>query len=194
MPFARRNAAAQKDRERRAFVTDREQKVYDALHALDIPFTVMQHEAVHTMDDCTALVAEPDVVYCKNLFLCNRQKTRFYLLLVLPDKVFHTASVSGQLGVSRLSFAPEELLPDYLGLCAGAVSPMGLLNDPQGRVRLLVDSDLPRSKRVAFHPCVNTATLILSTQDFLNVYLPHTDHIPTMVSLPAEESFSNEVS
>ena len=71
---------------------------------------------------------------------------------------------------------------------------MGLLNDPQGRVRLLVDSDLPRSKRVAFHPCVNTATLILSTQDFLNVYLPHTDHIPTMVSLPAEESFSNEVS
>ena len=175
-------------------MTDREQKTYDALRALDIPFTVTQHEAVRTMDDCTALVPEPDVVYCKNLFLCNRKKSQFYLLLALPDKVFHTAFVSGQLGVSRLSFAPEELLPEYLGLYAGAVSPMGLLNDPQGRVRLLVDSDLPRSKRVAFHPCVNTATLILSTQDFLNVYLPHTGHIPTMVSLPAEESLSNEVS
>ena len=172
---------------------EREQQVYDALSALRIPFTSIQHHAARTMDDCKSIVSEPGVAYCKNLFLCNRQKTQFYLLLILPDKVFHTASVSRQLGVSRLSFAPEDLLPVYLGLYPGAVSPMGLLNDTEGRVRLLVDSDLPRSPRVAFHPCVNTATVTLPTQDFFNIFLPHTGHIPTMVSLPAAEPSVLEV-
>lgn len=172
---------------------EREQRVYDALGALHIPFATMQHPAARTMADCKSIVTEPDVAYCKNLFLCNRQKTQFYLLLLLPDKPFHTASVSHHLGVSRLSFAPEDLLPVYLGLYPGAVSPMGLLSDADGRVRLLIDSDLPRSPRVAFHPCVNTATVTITTQDFLNVFLPHTGHIPTMVSLPAAEPSIIEV-
>lgn len=145
------------------------------------------------MTDCLALGLAPDVAYCKNLFLCNRQQTQFYLLLALPDKAFRTADVSKQLSVSRLSFAPERLLPDYLGLLAGAVSPFGLLFDPQARVRLLVDADLSRYARAAFHPCVNTATVVLSTRDFFDVFLPHTQHVPTTVFLPPALESASEV-
>ena len=145
------------------------------------------------MTDCLALGLAPDVAYCKNLFLCNRQQTEFYLLLAPPDKAFRTAEVSKQLGVSRLSFAPERLLPDYLGLLAGAVSPFGLLFDPQARVRLLVDADLARYARAAFHPCVNTATVVLSTRDFFDVFLPHTQHVPTTVFLPPALESASEV-
>ena len=145
------------------------------------------------MTDCLSLGLAPDVAYCKNLFLCNRQQTQFYLLLALPDKAFRTADVSKQLSVSRLSFAPERLLPDYLGLLAGAVSPFGLLFDPQARVRLLVDADLARYARAAFHPCVNTATVVLSMRDFFDVFLPHTQHVPTTVFLPPALESASEV-
>ena len=133
-----------------------EQAVYDALRALGVAHEVLHHAPAYTMADCLGLGLAPDIAYCKNLFLCNRQQTQFYLLLALADKAFRTAEVSRQLGVSRLSFAPERLLPEYLGLLAGAVSPFGLLFDSDRRVRLLVDADLARHARAAFHPCVNT--------------------------------------
>ena len=170
-----------------------EQTVYDTLRSLGVAYEVRRHAPAHTMTDCLSLGLAPDVAYCKNLFLCNRQQTHFYLLLALPDKAFRTADVSKQLGVSRLSFAPEWLLPDYLGLLAGAVSPFGLLFDPQARVRLLVDADLARDERVAFHPCVNTATVVLSMRDFFDVFLPHTQHVPTTVFLPPALESASEV-
>ena len=170
-----------------------EQAVYDALRALGVAHEVLHHAPAYTMADCLGLGLAPDIAYCKNLFLCNRQQTQFYLLLALADKAFRTAEVSRQLGVSRLSFAPERLLPEYLGLLAGAVSPFGLLFDSDRRVRLLVEADLARHARAGVPPCVKAATVVRSTRDFFDVVLPHTGHVPTTVFLPPARESTSEV-
>ena len=166
---------------------DRETRVLALLDRLGVAYTLLHHAPAYTMEDCRDIIREDDVVYCKNLFLSNRQRTRFYLFSLRENQVFRTSDVSHQLGVSRLSFAPDALLPELLGLLPGAVSPFGLLFDEGNAVQLVLDDTLVSFPRIAFHPCVNTATVILSTADFINTVLPALAHAPVWVRAGAED-------
>lgn len=137
------------------------------LDALGVPYACYEHPAAYTMEDCYRLpFVTPDLLFCKNLLLCNRQQTAFYLLVLSPERAFRTAELSRELGVSRLSFAPEEALPSLLGLERGAVSPLGLWFDREHQVRLLFERALRRPGRIAFHPCDNRATVVFEQEIF----------------------------
>lgn len=166
--------------------TPREMAAYDYLDKLNISYRRADHAAAETMEACAEIDRALDVRMCKNLFLCNRQKTDFYLLLMPGDKPFRTKELSGQLGVSRLSFGSAEDMEAKLGLLPGSVSVMGLINDRAGEVRLLIDSDLLKEAEIGCHPCVNTSSLALSMADLLQKFLPATGHTPTTVTLTGE--------
>ena len=161
----------------------RELAVYDLLDALGIPYRHVSHASAQTMEDCAEIDTRLGVKMCKNLFLCNRQQTDFYLLLMPGEKPFKTKELSAQLGVARLSFASGEKMEELLGLLPGSVSVMGLMNDKTHAVRLLIDEDLLRDSALGCHPCVNTASLCISTKDVLEKFLPATGHAPTTVTL-----------
>lgn len=165
----------------------KEMRVYDLLDRLDIRYRRVDHPASMTMDDCTAADTALGVLMCKNLFLCNRQKTAFYLLLMPGDKPFHTKELSAQLEVARLSFADAEAMEKYLNITPGAVSVMGLMNDCGNHVRLLIDRDLLTAADFGCHPCVNTSSLRLTTVDLLTKFLPAVHHDYTPVTLSAAE-------
>lgn len=167
---------------------ENEAAVYQFLQELNIPFARIDHEPVHTMEDCQAIDAALGGEICKNLFLCNTQKTIFYLLMIQETKSFKTRDVSKQLGVSRLTFGPPECMERLLHLTPGAVSPMGLLFESAREIRLIVDADLKKADRLGCHPCVNTASIRLSMQDFFQRYLPATGHDPIFVTIPGAES------
>ena len=169
-----------------AALSAREVKVYDFLDALGIPYRHVAHDAAETMEACVQIDTRLGTKMCKNLFLCNRQQTDFYLLLMPGDKPFKTKELSGQLGVSRLSFGSGERMEAYLGLLPGSVSVMGLINDKAHAVRLLIDADLLKNEEIGVHPCVNTASLAVATADILQKLLPATGHTPTTVALVGE--------
>ena len=158
------------------------------LEELAVPFEWHEHAAANTMADCLALpYATPDVTFCKNILLCNRQKTDYYLYITLPDKPFRTADVSKALGVSRLSFAPAESLPEMLGLESGSLSPLALWFDPEQRIRLALDRGIRREGRIAFHPCDSSATVIFTQQTFFDRVLPTLAHNPVWTETPWPE-------
>lgn len=158
-------------------------RVYAFLDTLGVEYTAVDHPPAATMEDCRAVDALLGCAMCKNLFLCNRTATDFYLLLMPADKPFKTKELSGQLGVARLSFASGEKMEEYLGLTPGSVSVMGLMNDKAHAVRLLIDADLLQAAEIGVHPCLNTASLAVATADILQKFLPHTGHTPTTVTL-----------
>ena len=164
---------------------ENEAAVYAFLSRLSIPFTRIDHEPVRTMEDCEAIDRALGGEICKNLVLCNQQKTTFYLLMIHETKAFRTKDVSKQLGVSRLSFASPEHMQALLHLSPGAASPMGLLFPSARDVRLVIDRDVVQSEYLGCHPCVNTASIRMPMADFLNVYLPAVHHAPTFVTIPA---------
>ena len=165
----------------------KEIRVYDLLDSLGIAYSRVDHEAAATMEDCLVVDETLGVAMCKNLYLCNRQKTDFYLLLMPGDKPFKTKELSGQLGVSRLSFAEAEFMEAYLDITPGAVSVMGLMNDHDNRVQLLIDSDLLQMADIGAHPCVNTASIRFSMKELLEKVLPAVHHDYTTVTLIGEE-------
>ena len=167
---------------------DNEAAVYRFLTEQRIPFTRIDHAPVQTMEDCQAIDAALGGEICKNLFLCNQQKTQFYLLMIQETKAFKTKDVSKQLGVSRLSFGPPEYMEQLLHIRPGAVSPMGLLFDSARDVRLVMDSDLRGGEYLGCHPCVNTASIRMRMADFMGVFLPAVHHAPTFVTIPAAYS------
>lgn len=153
--------------------------VMERLQRLNIPHAYYEHEPAWTMADCLALpYAEADVTFCKNILLCNRQQTAFYLYVTPPDKPFRTADTSKALGSSRLSFAPSERLPEMLGLESGSLSPLGLWFDQEKRIQLVFDRDIRREDRIAFHPCDNTATVVFQQQVFFEQVVPTLEHPP----------------
>ena len=165
----------------------REIRTYDLLDRLGISYARVDHEPAQTMEDCVAVDAALGTVMCKNLFLCNRQQTDFYLLMMPGDKPFRTKELSAQLGTARLSFASAEHMVEYLDIYPGAVSVMGLANDREGLVQLLIDEDLLVSDCVGVHPCVNTASLHIRISDLLDVFLPAVRHTPRIVRLTGDE-------
>ena len=162
---------------------EREMNVYELLRELDIPFLRMDHEPMATIEACQGVDEILGIHMCKNLFLCNTQKTVFYLLMMPGEKKFKTKEVSGQLGCARLSFAPEEFMEEYLHIAPGAVSVMGLMNDKERHVHLLLDEDIVKEEYLGCHPCVNTVSLKLKTSDVLKKFLPYTKHEYQMVHL-----------
>ena len=165
----------------------RETRTYDFLDALSIPYKRTDHACTMTMEECNEIDAVLGVVICKNLFLCNRQQTNFYLLMIPDGKVFKTKELSKQIGSARLSFAPPEKMTEYLNIEPGAVSVMGLMNDTENHVRLLVDEDVLAGEWVGCHPCVNTASIQLHTQDLFTRFLERVHHDYTPVHLVGEE-------
>lgn len=163
---------------------DREVRVYDFLDNLGIEYFRTDHEEANTMEVCNEIDKVLGTLICKNLFLCNRQKTDFYLLMMPGDKPFKTKDITKQLGCSRLSFADSEAMLEYLDIKPGAVSIMGLMNDKDNKVRLVMDRAVVEEDTIGCHPCVSTSSLKIKTDDILNVYLPAVHHEPTFVELP----------
>lgn len=160
--------------------------VYRLLENANIDYFRLDHEAADTMDVCAEIEKRLGAPICKNLFLCNRQQTDFYLLMIPAGKAFKTKYLSSQLGCARLSFANGEQMEVYLGLHPGAVSPMGLMNDKDGKVRLIIDRDLLSLDTFGCHPCVNTSTVRMKLSDLLEKFLPAVRHDYTAVTLPDE--------
>ncbi len=165
----------------------KEVRVYDLLDRLGISYLQADHEAAMTMEACAAVDEAMGTAMCKNLFLCNRQHTDFYLLLLPGDKPFKTKELSKQIGSSRLSFADGSYMEQYLDITPGSLSVMGLMNDTGHRVQLLIDEDVLRGDYIGVHPCVNTSSLRLRTKDLLDVIIPAMGHPPKMVTLGREE-------
>ena len=165
----------------------REIRTYDFLDSLAIPYSRTDHERADNMEACNVIDAVLGVVICKNLFLCNRQKTKFYLLMMPGDKRFRTKELSKQIGSSRLSFAEPEDMLKYLDIEPGAVSIMGLMNDKGKNVQLLIDEDVLKGKEIGCHPCVCTSSLKMKTADVIDKFLPATGHGYRMVRLTGEE-------
>ncbi len=164
----------------------RETAVYQLLDRLGIVYQRVDHEAVMTMEGCQEIDRVLGVSMCKNLFLCNAQKTCFYLLLMPDDKKFRTKDLSKQIQSARLSFAGPEYMEKYLNIAPGAVSVMGLMNDKDRKVRLLIDRETLEEEYLGCHPCVNTSSLKLKMSDVLEKFLPETGHDYTRVDLPRE--------
>lgn len=154
----------------------REIRTYDCLDSLGIEYFRTDHEAAGTMEACNEIDGILGVVICKNLFLCNKQKTRFYLLMMPGDKKFKTKELSAQIGSSRLSFAEASDMLKYLDIEPGAVSIMGLMNDKDKMVQLLIDEDVLKGENLGCHPCVCTSSLKMKTADVINRFLPATGH------------------
>ncbi len=165
----------------------REIRTYDFLDELHIPYQRTDHERADNMEACNEIDAVLGVIICKNLFLCNRQRTKFYLLMMPGDKKFKTKELSGQIGSSRLSFAVPEDMLKYLDIEPGAVSIMGLMNDTDHAVQLLVDEDVLADEYLGCHPCVCTSSLKLQTADVISTFLPATGHNYTVVHLTGED-------
>lgn len=165
----------------------KELRVYDFLDRLHIDYWRVDHAAAFDMEVCKEIDKTLQAVICKNLFLCNRQKTKFYLLMIPGDKVFKTKELSHQIGSSRLSFADPEDMEKYLDLTPGSMSLMGLINDPEQQVRLLVDEDVLKEEWLGCHPCINTSSLKLKTADAFGPFLEAVGHDVTVVQLKGEE-------
>lgn len=154
----------------------REMRTYERLDSLGIAYERIDHAPAETMEDCRVIEETLGAGICKNLFLCNRQGTVFYLLLMPGDKPFKTKELSSQINSARLSFAGADKMLEYLDILPGAVSVLGLLNDKTGAVQLLIDEDLLREEFIGCHPCVNTSSLKIKTSDILQIFLPAVGH------------------
>ena len=162
----------------------KEVRVYDFLDQLGIDYFRVDHEAAMTMEACVAVDEALGTTMCKNLMLCNRQCTDFYILLTPGEKKFKTSVLSKQIGSSRLSFADGEYMEQFLDITPGSLSVLGLMNDRQKRVQLLVDKDVLTGECIGVHPCVNTASLKIKTADLTEKIIPAMNHEPTYVELP----------
>ena len=171
----------------------KELRVYDLLDSLEVEYYRIDHQEADTMEKCEKIEKELNTVICKNLFLCNRQRTEYFLLMMPGNKVFKTKDFSPLMGSSRLSFASSEDLLEMLDLTPGSVSIMGLMNDKDCRVRLAIDEDVLMPEFIGCHPAINTSSLKIRTSHLLEKYLPAVKHTPTIVKLPRYEENENGI-
>lgn len=180
---------------------EREVRVYDLLDSIGVDYDRLDHAPAMTMEVCDAVNAAfgrmtleefkaedsndrtKHAIICKNLFLCNRQKTKFYLLMIPGDKKFLTKNLSAQINSARLSFADAEDMQKFLDVTPGSVSVLGLMNDHDRVVQLLIDSDVLQSEYVGCHPCINTSSLRMKTKDLMEKVIPALLHEPVIVNL-----------
>ena len=165
---------------------DKEIRCYDLLDSLNVSYQRIDHEAAMTMEACVEIDKALDATICKNLLLCNRQCTKFYLLMLPGDKHFKTSVFSKQIGSSRLSFAAPEYMEQYLDITPGSVSVLGLMNDRDNHVELIIDEDILKGEYFGCHPCINTSSLRLKTADLMEKIIPAMHHTPTVLAVSAE--------
>ncbi|MCQ2534667.1 MAG: prolyl-tRNA synthetase associated domain-containing protein [Clostridia bacterium] len=166
----------------------KEQRCYELLDSLNIDYWRCDHpdSNADTMEDCMRIDSILEAMVCKNLFLCNKQHTKFYMLMMPGNKPFKTRELSSQINSARLSFADASYMEEYLDILPGSVSILGLMNDKDNHVELLVDEDVLQSEFVGCHPCVNTTSLKLYTKDAFGVLLDAMGHGYTSVKLIGE--------
>ncbi len=165
---------------------EKEVRVYDLLDQLGIAYQRIDHEAAMTMEACAAIDEVLDATICKNLLLCNRQCTSFYLLMLPGSKSFKTSAFSKQIGSSRLSFADPRYMEEYLDITPGSVSVMGLMNDHDHHVQLMIDEDVLKGDYIGFHPCINTSSLRIRTEDLVKKVIPAMGHEPRIVTIACQ--------
>jgi len=161
--------------------------IYKAIDELGIPFDRVENDYIVTMEDCAAVNEKMGARIAKNLFLCNRQQTEFYLFVTRDDKRLKTKILSKALGVSRLSFAPEEALTEYLGVKIGAATVFSMVYDRDNKVHLVIDEELMDYERHACNDGTNTAHISMLTSDLMDKYLPYTGHEPVILHVDEEE-------
>ena len=162
---------------------EKEIRTYDLLDSLGIDYQRVDHPAAMTMEDCAAIDQVLQATTCKNLLLCNRQKTDFYLLLIPGDKAFKTSVFSKLIGSSRLSFADPEFMEAFLDITPGSLSVLGLANDRDNRVKLVIDRDVLVGEYIGFHPCINTSSVRFTVTDLMDRILPAMGHEPRFVEM-----------
>ena len=155
---------------------DKEIRTYDLLDRLGVEYDRVDHAPAMTMEDCKEVDEILESMVCKNLFLCNRQETAFYLLMIPDTKVFHTKDLSAQIGSARLSFAKPEYMEKFLDITPGSVSVLGLMKDKEHQVKLLIDEEVLDSEYFGCHPCINTSSLRMRTADLIEKVLPAMEH------------------
>ena len=158
--------------------TEKEIRVYDFLDELGISYCRLDHAPAFgsEADLCREIEDSLGARICKNLFLANRQRTKFYMLMIPEDKVFRSSDISKQAGSSRLHFAESEYMEEMIGCSPGSASVMGLINDTEHRVQLLVDEDVINSEFVGCHPCINTSSLRIKSEDIFEKFVRATGH------------------
>ena len=165
---------------------DKELRVYNLLEKLGVSYQRVDHEAAMTMEACIEIDAAMGAPMCKNLLLCNRQCTNFYLLMMPGEKPFKTTILSKQIGSARLSFADGKYMEEFLDITPGSLSVLGLMNDKEQKVQLLIDDELLGWEFIGCHPCVNTSSLRLKKEDLLEKIIPAMGHAPRFVHLETE--------
>ena len=164
----------------------KEIRCYDLLDSLNVPYQRIDHEAAMTMEACVEIDKALNAVICKNLLLCNRQKTALYLLMLPGEKHFKTSTFSKTIGSSRLSFADPEFMEEFLDITPGSVSVLGLMNDKDNRVQLIMDEDILKGEYFGCHPCINTSSLRLKVSDLMEKIIPAMGHEPRIVAIAQE--------
>ena len=162
---------------------DREKRTYEFLGKLGISYTRADHNAAFTIADCDGIDTKLGIKMCKNLFLCNSQKTKFYLVMLPGEKKFSSKDFAHKMGIARVSFAPEEYMEKYLDILPGAVSVMGLMNDKGCNVTLVMDKSVADGEYIGCHPCVNTSSLKIKSEDIFEKFLPATAHEAIILEL-----------
>lgn len=162
---------------------DKEIAAYDFLDGLGVEYDRVDHEPLMTMEACQEADQTLDAAICKNLFLCTANKKKFYLVMLQGEKRFVTKDVSKKIGTSRLSFASETYMEELLGLTPGSVTVLGLMNDHDKQVQLVIDEDILKEKYVGCHPCINTSSIRFTTKDLMEKILPAMGHEPLVVAL-----------
>lgn len=167
---------------------EKEIRCYDLLDSLGIEYYRVDHrsEPADTMEACEKIDRVLDATIVKNLFLCNRQQTNYYMLMMPDTKVFKTKELSHQIGTARLSFGSPERMEEYLDITPGSVSVLGLMNDKENHVQLLIDRDILTNEYFGLHPCINTTSMKMRIKDLLHTFLPAVHHEPIFVELKGE--------
>ena len=165
----------------------KEVRTYELLDSLHVPYSRLDHDATASIESCMEVEKLLGIHICKNLFLCNAQKTKFYMLMMPGTKKFKTKNLSKQINSARLSFAGDEFMEEFLDITPGSVSVLGLENDTENHVQLLIDADVLKDEYIGCHPCINTSSLKLKTADLLEKILPAVHHEYILVDLPWEE-------
>ena len=165
----------------------KEIRTYELLDSLDVPYSRLDHDETASIESCMEVEKLLGIHICKNLFLCNAQKTKFYMLMMPGTKKFKTKNLSKQINSARLSFAGDEFMEKFLDITPGSVSVLGLANDTENSVQLLIDADVLKDEYIGCHPCINTSSLKIKTADLLEKILPAVHHEYILVDLPWEE-------
>lgn len=168
---------------------DRHSDILAFLDAQSLRYWLHRHAPMQMIEDCQHIegVNYQQAAMPKNVFLCNRQQTQFYLVLLRHDLSFRTAVVSKLLSVSRLSFASPDWMEALLQLSPGAVSPLNLMFDQDQRVSLAMDRKLLDYERLLFHPGNNTLSVEMATDDFLHGFLPAIGRSTQLIDLSAQQ-------